>query len=393
MIGLSYLVESFSASYGFSRAAVVRILSVYGVRGARLYFEAIRSPGSHYYLRVNTVKASREEVIKLLREEGFKAFPSRILEDAIFLRIRGPYAIKPRGKKVYADKAASESVYMGANLYAPGVKKAPKVKEGDIVTIYSPNLKPVAVGIAEMDGDEMETSRRGLAVRVTESVYRVPSVLETEAHKRGLVYAQSLPSMLSVKALNPQPGEVVLDMCAAPGGKATYAGQLMLNEGVVFAIDRTESKVSQIARNAERLGLKNIKPLVADSRYIDKVDIPEKPDAIIIDPPCSALGVRPKLYYSKSFAELEALPLYQRQFFKAASRVIKRGGRILYSTCTVTYSENEENVYWATSKLGLKVRMHKPFYGEAVKLGSGYVQRFNPYIHNQPGFFISILMR
>lgn len=378
---------SLEREYRFSLDALLALSKVLDIRELALYLEAVREPGSLYYLRVNTLKASREEVISILGEEGVAAHPSKILEDAVYVKVSGPFRIKPVGKSVYADKAAAESVYLGANLYAPGVKKAPKVRCGDLVTVYDPLGEPVAVGVAEMDGDEMETRDTGLAVRVVRSVYKVPSVRETEAFRRGLVYDQSLPAMLSVVALSPEPGWLVVDLCAAPGGKATYAAQLMKDEGRVIAVDRSPAKVKRMEENIARMGLRSVKTLVADSRYLDLMSIVDQADAVIVDPPCTALGVRPKLYYEKRWHELVATQLYQRQFLRVAARIVKRGGRVLYSTCTVTWDENEGVILWA-KRLGLSPVPHRPFIGTC---SLAYSQRFYPHIHDQPGFFIAIL--
>jgi len=381
------VLASLERRYKFSLDALLILSKVLSIKELEMYLEAVREPGSLYYLRVNTLKASREEVIGMLKEEGVVAHPSRVLEDAVYVRVSGPFEVKPVGKSVYADKAAAEAVYLGANLYAPGVKKAPKVRCGDLVTVYNPLGEPVATGIAEMDGDEMETRDSGLAVRVVRSVYKVPSVRETGAFKRGLVYDQSLPAMLSVAALGPEPGWLVVDLCAAPGGKATYAAQLMGDEGRVVAVDRSPAKVRRMEENIARMGLKSVKTVVADSRYLDLSPIVDQADAVIVDPPCTALGVRPKLYYGRKWHELVAAQLYQRQFLRVAARIVKKGGRVLYSTCTVTWDENEGIVLWA-ERLGLRPVPHRPFIGTC---SLAYLQRFYPHIHDQPGFFIAIL--
>lgn len=386
-------IEAIAAKHLFSSAAVRRLAALYGLARTDLMLSKLGTPSKRYFLRVNTLKTTPEEVVEKLREEGFCAFVYPELPDAIYLPVEGPFEVRKVEKIVVAKKEAAESVYQGANLYAPGVLEAKGVKEGDTVNVASPRGHIVAEGVAMMDGEEMVVRREGLAVRILRSVYIVPSVRELSVYKQGLVYDQSLPAIVAGHALNPKPGWLIVDMCAAPGGKASHAAQLMGNEGRVVAIDRSESKAAKIKENAERLGLKNIEVRVADSRYIDiEMEDLNGVDAVILDPPCSALGLRPTLYYERNEKEFLSLSSYQRQFLKVAAKLLKKGGLLLYSTCTLTIEENELNIAWAVNKLDLRVKTQLVFLGSHgfTELGP-YVQRFEPDIHDTPGFFIALL--
>ena len=123
-------------------------------------------------------------------------------------------------------------------------------------------------------------------------------------------------------------------------------------------------------------------------------------DKILIDPPCSALGVRPKLYEIWQVEELEALARYQRRFLKEATNVLKHEGIIVYSTCTLTQEENECNMKSAYTELGLEILSHKPYEGVSGELVNDFpqpetdkLQRFYPDIHDTPGFFIGKLLK
>ena len=386
-------LERLATRYSYSTAAVRRLISLYGVERGEAILKSLKKPGSRYFLRVNTLKASPHEVVEILRGEGLEAYTFELLPDAVYMRVAGPFEVKLHRRVVVADKAAAESVYMGADLYAPGVLNARGVKEGDRVSVVSPKGHLVAEGIAVMDGEEMVVRRRGLAVKVVKSVYRVPSVRRLIIYDRGLVYDQSLPAMVASHVLAPKPGWLVVDMCAAPGGKATHVAQLMGDEGRVVAIDRSEAKCDRLRENVERLGLRSIEVRTADSRFLDVLmDDLRGVDAVILDPPCSALGVRPSLYYERSDLAFESLSRYQRQFMKVAARLLRPGGLLLYSTCTLSLEENEVNVEWATRKLGFKLRAQKLFIGSRgfLSLGS-LVQRFEPDVHDTPGFFIALL--
>lgn len=378
----------------FSPEAISRLTKLYGSPRAKSIIESLKTPGTKYYLRVNTLRSTPEEVVSLLRGEGIEAFTFGKLNDVVYLPVKGPYKIAKLEKFVIAEKEAAEAVYMGANLYGPGVISAKGVLEGDYVNVTNPRGYVVAEGLAMMDGDEMVARKRGLAVKVTRSIYKVPSVRELDIYYKGLVYDQCLPAIVAGHVLNPKPGWLVVDMCAAPGGKATHAAQLMEGEGTVIAVDRSESKCRRIVENAQRLGLKNIVVRAADSRYLDLTmeDLKGSVDAIILDPPCSALGVRPTLYYERGENDFRALSAYQWQFLKVAARLLRRGGLLLYSTCTLTLEENELLVEKAVKELGLRLRRQNPFYGSRGFLNMDYmVQRFEPDLHDTPGFFIALL--
>ncbi|RLE67439.1 MAG: 16S rRNA methyltransferase, partial [Thermoprotei archaeon] len=169
-------LERLATWYSYSTAAVRRLISLYGVERGEAILKSLKKPGSRYFLRVNTLKASPREVVEILRGEGLEAYTFELLPDAVYMRVAGPFEVKLHRRVVVADKAAAESVYMGADLYAPGVLNARGVREGDRVSVVSPKGHLVAEGIAVMDGEEMVVRRRGLAVKVVRSVYRVPSV-------------------------------------------------------------------------------------------------------------------------------------------------------------------------------------------------------------------------
>lgn len=387
------MLEALAAKYEFSTAAVEQLAKLYPFSRVESILTSLKTPTRRYFLRVNTLKATSTEVVEKLRELGLNAQIYEMLPDAIFLPVEGPFPVKPSDKVVVAKKDAAESVYQGANLYASGVLNARKVKEGDKVSIVNPRGRVVAEGVAMMDGDDMVARNRGLAVLVNSSIYKVPSVRELDIYKQGLIYDQSLPSIIAGHVLSPKSDWLVIDMCAAPGGKATHVAQLMGDSGRVIAIDRSRARVDKIRENAMRLGLSSVETRVADSRYLDVLsDDLVGADAIILDPPCSALGVRPNLYYERGEGDFRALSNYQRQFLRVAAKLLRKGGLLLYSTCTLTLEENEYNVLYAIEQYGFRLKIQPVFIGATGFAGStSYVQRFEPDAHDTPGFFIALL--
>ncbi|MHA1607715.1 MAG: RsmB/NOP family class I SAM-dependent RNA methyltransferase [Candidatus Freyarchaeota archaeon] len=378
-------------------AEIVQLLSdAFGAERARRIIESLKVPVRFYTLRVNTATTTRSEVLKILEELNVKASPHPLIEEVVCIPVEGPFSIEPCEKKVVADKFACESVMLGADLYAPGVLRAEKVRKGDRVMITDKYGRQVAEGIATMSANEMLTLKRGIAVKVVKSLYKVPSIRNTILHDGGYVYEQSLPAILTSKILDPKPGEVVVDMCASPGGKTTHIAQLMKGKGAVLAFDRTWSKVERIMENVKRLKLKNVLTFVEDSRFIDKRHPNLKADKVLVDPPCSDLGVRPKIYEEATLNKVQAAANYQRQFFRTAAKILKPRGILVYSTCTLTIEENEENVRFCVEELGLEVEEEAMYLGErGVKLfnGAERTQRFLPDKHDAPGFFIAKLRK
>lgn len=365
------------------------------------FLRALRSPGKTITLRVNSLKVKTEELVESLKKRGLKVYTHSILEEAILLPILGPYPLLETEslKKVYVDKRAAESVYQGANLYAPGVVSVEgNVRVGDKVVILSPRGEPVATGIAKMSSSEMLSSTKGLAVETVASRYLAPKIRELPEYKLGLFYEQSIPSIIVGREVDPKPGEAIVDMCAAPGGKTSHILQLSKLKVKLYAFDNSKSRIEKMLRELSRMDMLHGNVLVkrADSRYLD-LDMPNlKADKVVLDPPCSSLGVRPKLYDSKSYDHVKALSNYQKQFLKVAWKVLKPNGVLVYSTCTVTIEENEEVILYAIEELGFELGELK--YKSLglkplnLKLEGGAV-RFHPQTHGTPGYFIAKLVK
>ncbi len=361
-------------------------------------FWSLKSPPRRYYVRVNTRLISREELVKKLREKGYKVHFDEHLPDSVWFEVEGPFKIPSARKVVVVDKYAAESVYVGAHVYAPGIVKARGVRKGDEVVVLAPTGEPIAYGLAEMSEDEIRKIRRGLAIRVLISRYRAPALRELEEYKLGLIYDQSLAAQWVGHVLNPMPGDVIVDMNCAPGGKLTHFAQLCNCKCLVIGFDRSIPKVKETLSNIERLRLSSsIDVLMHDSRYID-VDFARlagRVDKVLIDPPCTSLGVRPKLIEVKTYADIEIARRYQVQFLRPAYKILKRGGVLVYSTCTLSPAENEDIVREALN-IGFDIEYVDVPYKEIGVTGESWsymIARFYPHIHETPGFFIAKLVK
>jgi len=354
---------------------------------------SLRTPVEKYYIRVNTLKTSRDKLMRILRREGLKPKRSPYLKEGIYFEREGPNFpddYEPGLKVVRANKFASESVYQGANLYAPGVLQADRsIKPGDEVEIRDPRGLLVGIGIAKMSAKEMIVSTRGLAVEVTTPKFKLPSLSELESFKEGLFYAQSLPSMVVAHVLEPSEEELIIDMAAAPGGKTSHIAQLLQNRGEIIAIDKSRNRLRKMEEELKRLGVKNVRLVRMDARKLPELGL--QADKILLDAPCTALGIRPKLWESRTPKDIIATARYQRAFIWAAIKSLRPGGVLVYSTCTLSYEENEANVKFMLEK-GLKLEEQAIFIG-SEGLGIEKVQRFYPHRHLTQGFFIARLRK
>ncbi|PVH36785.1 hypothetical protein PAHAL_6G169100 [Panicum hallii] len=399
------------------------------------------------------------------------------LENVLFVQGSGPHVLNYNSqpnqsvKEVIVSRKCAESVLRGAQVFVPGVLACSShVEKGDKVAVSVAVEQPVkdggwAVGITRgtvlqgLQSDVHYEERKGLyigqgtaamsrsgifrvlhgiAVEMTERVYKLPSfndVLEGE------IFLQNLPSVVAACVLDPQPGERILDMCAAPGGKTTAIGILMRDKGEVVALDRSHNKVMDILKLASEMDLncikaykldalksvrkteeativemvnshcEAIKTLAEDSgpchvtvdgtatnvneesstttvvqsvdeqnpepkRYVSKAELrknlrrmkngpgrnncsggrvekskgffPNSFDRVLLDAPCSALGLRPRLFAGEETLEsLKTHAKYQRRMFDQAVKLVSPGGVIVYSTCTINPGENEALVRYA----------------------------------------------
>lgn len=173
------------------------------------------------------------------------------------------------------------------------------------------------------------------------------NILNHSLFHEGFVTVQDESSMLVGEMMDVTKDMKVLDACSAPGGKATHIAEIMGGEGKVFAYDLHEKKVKLVERKAAQLGLENIHTAQSDGRQLPSVHEKESFDRILLDAPCSGLGVvrgKPDIKYSKSKDDILALSSIQEELLEAMSGLLKKGGKLIYSTCTVDQEENENQI-------------------------------------------------
>ncbi|XP_077628529.1 tRNA (cytosine(72)-C(5))-methyltransferase NSUN6 isoform X2 [Crocuta crocuta] len=401
------------------------VVSALGKQEAERRFETLLNhlshPPSFTTVRVNTHLASVQHVKNLLLDELQKQFNGLSvpilqhpdLQDVLLIPVIGPRRnIKRQQREAVVGAQCGNAVLRGAHVYVPGIVSASKfMKAGDLISVYSDIKGKCKKGAKEFDGTKVflgngisELSRKeifsglpelkGIGIRMTEPIYLSPSF---DNVLPSFLFLQNLPSAVVTHVLDPQPGEKILDLCAAPGGKTTHIAALMHDQGEVIALDKIANKVEKIKQNALLLGLNSIKAFCFDGTKALKLDmvkdaegkppfLPESFDRVLLDAPCSGMGQRPNMACSWTLKEVTSYQPLQRKLFTVAVELLKPGGALVYSTCTITLAENEEQVAWALAAFPcLRLQPQEPQIGGEGMMGAGLsleqlkqLQRFDP---------------
>ncbi len=340
--------------------------------------------------------AAVNETVKLAKNKG-----ERSLVNALLRRIS-----ENKDKLPMPDKAKNKVKYYSIKYSLPQrlvklfMRKLPECEcealfesfLSEIPTTISVNTLKISVAdyLALLENDGYDATRVTLfdnSIRIYGPC--VPKRLP--GYNEGYFIVQDCASAIAASLQARGEGSVIIDTCSAPGGKAHLAAILSGDMATVYAYDLHESKLSLIENGAKRLGLSSLKIEARDALSPDE-SLFGKADSVICDVPCSGLGViakKPDLRY-KDLDGISALPSLQLQILEKSSLYVKRGGEIIYSTCTLIEEENEGVVNAFLDK-------NPDFYLAPIDVGSiraecGYITLY-PHIHNTDGFFVARLKR
>lgn len=218
-----------------------------------------------------------------------------------------------------------------------------------------------------------------------------------EAFRKGWLQVQDVSSGFVGQIADPQPGDRVLDVCGAPGGKSLHIADKLKGTGLVVVRDLTEQKIHMVEDNIARAGFTNMRTEVRDALEFDP-EWEEKADIVIADLPCSGLGIigkKPDIKYQVTQERLYELAKLQREMLTVVSRYVRPGGKLIYSTCTIDRLENEDQREWFLSQFPFESIDIDGMMGGAVQeetMKEGYVQLL-PGRHPCDGFFIAAFRR
>lgn len=217
----------------------------------------------------------------------------------------------------------------------------------------------------------------------------VRRVDELEAFSRGWIQVQGPGSCLAGSLVSPRPGDRVLDLCAAPGGKTIHLADQMNDEGELFSCDVDGKRLERVRENAVRCGFTCIKLIQADAAVF-REEWEGTMDRVLADVPCSGLGTighRPEIRYRVNPVFLREMVALQKKILENAWRYLKPGGELVFSTCTINKTENEENYRWLLANFPLEPVPGRGF-PEGEDGGNGFLQLL-PGKHKGGGFFVS----
>ncbi|KAL5007716.1 hypothetical protein ScPMuIL_016522 [Solemya velum] len=382
--------------------------------------DQLGSPPLFTTLRVNIHNSDCEHIIPLLQEEinkqcdkrgicHFDILKHHSLKDVVVIKNRGPNLnLEQSEKEVIVDLACGMAVLRGADVFVQGIMAAhPGMNENTLVSVFADVegacrkgfVKQftgrkifIGNGVAKFSRDKIFTvnGMRGVGISMTHPLYEAPCLSDILPE---LVFPQNLPSAVCVHVLDPQPGELVLDMCAAPGGKTQHIATLMRNEGRIVALDKVKQKVKRVEANVQVWGMTCVECYAFDATEACRDGAGGSPpypagmfDRVLLDAPCSALGQRPSSFCKMTLPSLRSFETYQWKFFTQAVRLLKPGGTLVYSTCTITMAENEGCVAHALKTFpNLELCPQIPHVGGPGRLCPGLtadqlakLQRFSP---------------
>lgn len=222
-------------------------------------------------------------------------------------------------------------------------------------------------------------------------IFDVGEISDMKAYNDGLFHIQDISSQLCCEILAPKPNETVLDVCSAPGGKAFTIAEIMNNQGRIIACDLHKQRVRLIENGAKRLGIDIIEAIVNDaSVFSDEIGLADK---VLCDVPCSGLGVirrKPEIKY-KNPNDFDSLKDVQRKILEVSSKYLKKGGVLVYSTCTLSRDENDEIIDWfLENNTDFDKGSINGFSG--IKNGE-YKVTVTPKMFDSDGFFIAKLIK
>ena len=286
--------------------------------------------------------------VRAARREGLTGLVNGVLRNLIRARDEGALTLPDRETSPvdYLSVRYSYAPELASRLMdAYGLEVAERIaacRSDGVQTVRFNRLRTDADAFAAwLDGQGLKWRRGDV-----EGAFRIENggnLADNDGYRHGLYAIQGQSAMLAALAVEARPGMQVLDACAAPGGKTALMAECMNGAGRVFAWDVHEHRVQLIRAAAARLGLDNVRATVYDARRpMESMRL--SMDAVLVDAPCSGIGVvpeKPDIKYRVRAAELDALPALQGQILSACAQSVKVGGRLVYATCTLLPAENE----------------------------------------------------
>lgn len=392
MIQLDYIIERFSTVRVISMKPVIRTIlrmSVYQLK----YMDSV--PDS----------AVCNEGVKLAQRKGFyslKGFVNGVLRSVA----------RNLDKVEYPDAQRQPVSYLSVTYSVPEWILKEWLSVYDFETVekicgdaHRERMTSIRCNLDKAGKEEIVESLKSQGITVEEVPY-LDYALEigdynymkaVEAFKKGWFQVQDVSSMLVAEIAAPKWGDYCIDVCAAPGGKSLHLSDQLKGSGHVEARDVSDYKVNLMRENIERIGNINMEAVLADATVFDQNSV-EKADILLADVPCSGLGVmgrKTDIKYKMTPAKQAELVKLQRKILDTVHSYVKKGGTLIYSTCTIGAQENQLNVKWFLENYPFKLESIDPYLSPELRsktTQAGYLQLL-PGVHRTDGFFIARFKR
>ena len=272
-----------------------------------------------------------------------------------------------------------------------GTIAASFLEERPLTVRFNESIAPASETMKEMEDQNIAVERSNVFPGIA-SIRGFDYLDRVNAFAEGKITVQDPSSSLVAWVASIAPGDLVLDVCSAPGGKAMHAADLLKGTGMVEARDVSGRKTDLIEENILRCGFRNIRTNVWDATVLDPSMV-EKADVVLADLPCSGLGIigkKPDIKERLTREEIRKLAELQREILSVVTRYVKPGGTLIYSTCTITKEENKENADWIEKNLPFEKKMIADILPEALRDScEGNRIQLLPGVHPCDGFFVS----
>lgn len=385
---LDYFIDQFSNIKTGKMKPVIRTILEMGVYQLK-YMDAV------------PVSAVCNESVKLAEKKGFhtlKGFVNGVLRNIA----------RNLDTVAYPDRKTDISAYLSVRYSMPKwivrlflEEQGEETTEKMLHAFLEPRAVTVRANLSKIPVSELKKNLLEEGIQIEQAPYlpyalhliKTDSLSGLPSFQKGYFQVQDISSMLVCELAGIRHGSYVIDVCAAPGGKALHAADRLNGSGYVEARDLTDAKISLLEENIRRCEFSNVGTSVKDARILTEESI-EQADVVLADLPCSGFGVMGRkndIKYRMSPEKLESLVVLQREILRTVSRYVKPGGTLMFSTCTIRRAENEETVSWIEKQLpftAVSLEDRLPQGLEVSTAARGYVQLL-PGIHDTDGFFIA----
>jgi len=300
--------------------------------------------------------ATVNEAVKLARLQGFgnlSGFVNGILRNIVRSYEKNSLPQPPSGDKAnYLSLKYSFPLWLAESL----VNWLGKDAEDFCAQSHIPPKVTICTNTLKTTGDDLITDLESVGIECTKSVIaencihlkRVSNITDISAYKKGHFFVIDEGAYLATLALKLQPGQKIIDLCAAPGGKSFVCAGMMQNHGQIISLDIHSHKIKLMKDMSTRLGINCIEIKERDATIINPA-WDKQADAVLLDAPCSGFGIirrKPDIKYTKTMDDVKSLAAFQRKLLSVGASYVKPGGVLVYSTCTITKEENDDNISW-----------------------------------------------